>query len=89
MGIKRNITFEDLTKEQLCKMAKDLATDNFDLRWDLEKLKDFARRDVQEWAEELGLIVPHIATEEDVDDESDHEIGDKIYKFSELLQEKP
>ena len=69
-----------------------------------KRLKDFARPvirqvcwslfnldggDVQEWAEKQGLIVPHIATAEDVDDESDYGVGDKIYKFSELLQEKP
>jgi hypothetical protein len=38
--------------------------------------------DIQELAEKLGLIVPHIATEEDVDDRSDFEIGDRIYKFA-------
>lgn len=68
-----------------------------------ENLKEFARRvirtecwnlfedldgcDVQEWAEKLGLIVPHIATKEDVDDEfGDFEVGDPIFKFSELLE---
>ena len=67
-----------------------------------EKLKEFARHvietecwtlceqdggDLQELAEKLGLIEPHIATEDDIDDESDFEVGDKIYKFSDMLKE--
>ena len=75
-----------------------------ELQGELERLKDFARRvirqecwslfeqdggDIQEWAEKLGLIVPHIATVEDVDEERDYGVGDKIYKFSDRLKEKP
>lgn len=41
--------------------------------------------DIQELAERLGLIAPHTATEADVDEESDFEVGDKIYKFTEAL----
>ncbi len=67
-----------------------------------KRLKEFARHiicqycwniddpdggDIQGWAEKLRLIVPHVATAEDVDDESDFEVGDTIFKFSELLQE--
>ncbi len=67
-----------------------------------ERLKDFARPVIeqecwslspqdgghlQELAEELGLIVPTIATADDVDDESDFEVGDRIYKFSDTLKE--
>ena len=73
------------------------------LRLDLDKLKEFARHiirtecwsfdvdggDAQGKAEELGLIVPHVATKEDVDDEfDDYEVGDTIFKFSEMLKEK-
>lgn len=70
----------------------------------LESYKEFARKvirdycwgnylavdvlEIQDLAEKLGLIVPHIATAEDVDEESDFEIGDTIYKFNpELLKE--
>jgi hypothetical protein len=66
-----------------------------------ERLKEFARHvirvecwsifeqdggDIQELAEKLGLIKPHIATAEDVDDESDFDVGDTIHKFSDLLK---
>ena len=44
--------------------------------------------DIQELAEVLGLLEQHTATKEDVDDESDFEVEDRIYKFSELLKEK-
>lgn len=44
--------------------------------------------DIQELAKKLGLIVPHVATAEDVDDEfDDHEPGDTIFKFSDMLKE--
>lgn len=43
--------------------------------------------DMQEVAEKLGLLVPHIATAEDVDDEfDDYEEGDTIFKFSDILK---
>lgn len=42
--------------------------------------------EIQDLAEKLGLIVSHIATEADVDEESDYEIGDRIYIFSEALK---
>ena len=42
--------------------------------------------DVQEVAEKLGLIKPVKATEDDVDEESDFEVGDIIYKFTEILK---
>lgn len=43
--------------------------------------------DIQELAEKLGLIEPHIATLEDVYEESDFEVGDPIYKFTDILKE--
>lgn len=67
------------------------------------KLKEFARHvikqecwacysldggEIQDLAEKLGLIKPHTATEDDVDEESDFEVGDTIYKFSETLAEQ-
>ncbi len=52
--------------------------------WALEDLDGF---DVQKWAEKLKLIMPCIATEDDIDDLAYHEVGDTIYKFSELLDE--
>ena len=42
---------------------------------------------LQEKAEELGLIYPCIATKEDVDPEfDDFEVGDTIYKFTDILK---
>ncbi len=45
--------------------------------------------DLQELAEKLGLIVKYTATKDDIDDEfgSDFEIGDTIFKFSDMLKE--
>ncbi len=66
-----------------------------------EDLKEFARHvirtecwslyeqdgcELQELAEKLGLIEPQTATENDIDEESDFEIGDTIYKFTEVLK---
>jgi len=45
--------------------------------------------ELQELAERLGLIVEKIATEEDVTEESEYEVGDKIYVFSAALKEMP
>ncbi len=42
--------------------------------------------DIQELAEKLGLIVPCVATEEDIDDDCDCEVGDTIFKFSQVLK---
>ena len=42
--------------------------------------------DIQALAEKLGLIVPHIATEDDIDDESDFDVGDTIFRFSGTLK---
>ena len=69
-----------------------------------EKLKEFARVIIREYcwnfgepdgctiqdlAENLGLIEPHIATEKDVDAESDdYEVGDTIFKFTDILKDK-
>ncbi len=51
------------------------------------QLDDFDGCEVQDLAENLGLIEPCIVTEEDVDDEfDDYEVGDTIYKFSEALK---
>ena len=72
-----------------------------ELRVEAEKLKEFARYiierecwsiydldggDIQDLAEKLGLIEPHIATEEDVDDSTDYEVGDTIFRFTEALK---
>ncbi len=62
-----------------------------------KRLREFARHvinvecwsvdgaDIQEKAEELGLIIPHTVTEEDADD--DYGVGDTRFKFSETLKE--
>ena len=66
---------------------------------ELDRLREFAHSvikehcwgialdgfEIQELAEKLGLIAEHIATESDIDEESDYEVGDKIYKFTQAL----
>ena len=68
---------------------------------DKEKLVQFARKvikiacwdgvqidgfDVQDLAEKYGLVEPHIATAEDIDEDSEFEVGDTIYKYSDILK---
>lgn len=69
---------------------------------DNERLREFAREiikdycwnlgepdggAIQDLAEKLGLIEPHIATTEDVNVEFDHfGVGDTIYKFMAVLE---
>jgi len=67
-----------------------------------ESVKEFARKviisklwgngaeafDIQDIAEKLGLIVLTTATEEYVSEYTDFEVGDSIYKFSEILKEQ-
>ncbi len=67
----------------------------------LVALKEFARHviriecwslecqdggDLQDLAEKLGLIKQHTATKADIDEESDIEVGDIIYKFADILK---
>ena len=42
--------------------------------------------EIQELAEKLGFIKEHIATKEDVNEFTDYEVGDKIYKFTDILK---
>ncbi len=56
------------------------------IRQECWSIPDLDGGDIQEWAERLGLIVPHAATAEDVDDKSDFEVGDTIFKFSDILK---
>ena len=49
-------------------------------------LADLDGGDIQDLAEKLGLIVKHIATEADIGEDSDFEVGDTIYKFSDTLK---
>ena len=67
---------------RLKKFARDIIKDYC---WDLG---DPDGGDIQDLAEQLGLIVPHIATADEVDSERDRfEEGDKIYVFAEWLKE--
>ena len=43
--------------------------------------------DIQCLAEKLGLVEQRVATKDDVSDWSDFEIGDIIYKFTDILKE--
>ena len=67
-----------------------------------KQLKEFARKtiqaecwgcvpldgfEIQDLAEKLGLIQEHGATESDVDEESDFEVGDIIYKFTDFMKD--
>ena len=59
------------------------------IRQECWSLFDQDGHDLQELAEKLGLIVPGVATQEDVDDElynSYYELDDTMYKFSETLK---
>jgi len=70
---------------------------------EFEPIKEFARKVIkevcwdlieldggsyQELAEKIGLIQEHTVTENEVDEESDFEVGDIIYKFTDILQDK-
>lgn len=81
---------------------KDLLKKYEKLQEENEKLKEFTHEiikdycwnlgdpdggSIQDLAEKLGLIEPHIATAEDVNPEfSDYDVGDTIYKFTPILQ---
>ena len=55
--------------------------------WGYDSIDGF---DVQDLAERLDLIQTHIATEADVDPEhDDYEVGDIIYKFTDILAAPP
>ena len=41
---------------------------------------------IQDKAEKLGIIAPHVVTKEEVDDESYFAVGDTIFKFSDMLK---
>ena len=73
-----------------------------DLQAENKRLKEFARKviraecwgyvpldgfEIQELAEKSGLIQEHVATESDVDEESDFEVGDIIYKFTDFMKD--
>ena len=45
--------------------------------------------EIQELSERLGLIEPHIATKADLDEYTDYDEGDTIYKFSSTLAAPP
>ena len=67
---------------RLKKFAREIIKDYC---WDLG---DPDGGDIQDLAEQLGLIVPHIATADEVDSERDRfEEGDKIFVFAEWLKE--
>jgi len=68
-------------KEGLKKFAR------FIIRQECWSIFDQDGGDVQDRAEDIGLIKAHRATEKDIDDESDFEVGDLIYKFSQILKE--
>ncbi len=85
------------TLDDYAKLQAELETANEENK----RLKEFARvvirqecwsifeqdgGDIQELAEKLGLIVPCVATEEDINDDCDCGVGDAIFKFSQALK---
>lgn len=68
-------------KEFACSIIKEVC-------WDIggTRLRELDSGDVHAFAERLGLIIPHIATETDLYEDSDFEVGDTIYRFSEILE---
>lgn len=56
------------------------------IRQECWSLFDLDGGDIQELAEKLQLIVPHTATDEDIDEECDYEVGGRIFIFSEALK---
>jgi len=84
-----------------CKTKED-AAEIWNTRQLEYKTKEFAREviqaecwgnpmycyEIQDLAEKLGLIELHIATSADVNDESDFEVGDKIYKFTKEMNDE-
>lgn len=92
---------KDVTGIHTCNRSK--CSTAADLQAQLHALKEFARYvipkvcwsfndldpcDLQELSERLGLIVVHKATEADVDNESDFEVGDVIFEYSSILKEQ-
>ena len=74
------------------------------LKTENQRLKEFARSvirvecwgydtpdggDIQDIAIRLNLIEPHTATEADVNEFTDYEVGDTIYKFADILAAPP
>lgn len=57
------------------------------IRQECWAISDIDGGDIQELAEKLNLIEPRIATEQDIDDESDYGVGDPMFVFSDALKE--
>lgn len=86
------------------KTMKLLSRDLIKFEAENTRLREFARHvikekcwgieidgfEIQDLAEKLELIKPHIATRDDIDGECDYEVGDTIYKFTAALtRDKP
>ena len=92
------------TLEEYIKRYEELEAEIDWLKAENKPLKEFARRiiedycwtianppdggSIQDFAEKLGLIEAHPATADDAIDFPDFEVGDTIYKFSEILKEE-
>jgi len=98
--LKINGTTYDMYSAALHNAIKQLQAELATAKEENERLKEFARYvietecwsifeqdggDLQELAEKLGLIVPHVV-EIDDDYDVDFEVGETIFKFSETLQ---
>ncbi len=68
--------------ERIAKMQEFVRTVIRQECWALDPLDG---GDLQDLAEKLGFIEKHAATIDDIDDESDFEVGDIIYKFTAAL----
>lgn len=70
-------------KEQL-DAAREFARRVLQASWDGSG--DVSGGDIQDWAQELGLIFSRIATGQDEEDFSDVAAGDSIFEFEEWMQ---
>ena len=80
-SIKRSLRIAALITEnkRLAEFARAVITDWY---WGSDSMDGC---DMQDFAESFGLIRKHIATADDVGEESDYEVGDMIYKFTAAL----
>ena len=95
--VMHQISVVEEYQEAFDKQAEQIA----ELQAEIKRLKEFARAvireecwgydsldggEVQDLAERLGLIEKHLATEADVSEFDDFEVGDFIFKFTDILK---
>ncbi len=99
-GFKKKVIVSCADKKAMDRM-EELLKSSYSSQKESERLKGFARRvikdvcwnmsepdggDMQDIAEKLGLIKSVIAKSDDIDEDSDFEVGDIIFKFTDILK---